>query len=340
MASMDKFSKGEALMLANRNFFKKIEEAPLDLIEDFDPAERGIVKGELDVLKASIRDKGLMHPVILRGFKDKSCKIIAGYKRVLCFKDLQKDSIKASILTDECRDGAEILLTAISENATHRRINPLEAYCYIKTLSDEHGFDDVKIIEELFPVMNWEESAKLLMMARSITNLDGELKRLVAAKSLSLKDVFKLSLLGERDRKDLGKFALQGDFNINKFREILDVTMEVMQREGLSVAQILPLDIFKESVNKEDRYLVSERLRKLLKQLRNPKISKLEDGIRNMIGKLDLPEGIEILPPKDFDDGKFRVAMEFDTVGDLKNKISRFDLELEKGSLEELVEAF
>lgn len=103
----------------------------------YQPRE-GIDKEELEELKKSIEQKGVLQPIIVRPIKGQSLfEIVAGNRRYEASKLLGKKEVPV-IIKD--LDDKETLLYAIVENLQRKDLNPIEEALSFKRLIDEFNF--------------------------------------------------------------------------------------------------------------------------------------------------------------------------------------------------------
>lgn len=90
----------------------------------------------LKELKASIKDKGVLQPILVRK-KGSGYEVVAGERRLKAVRDLKVSEIPAIIkdVTDQ-----EALVLALVENIQREELNPVEEAQGFKRLIDEFGY--------------------------------------------------------------------------------------------------------------------------------------------------------------------------------------------------------
>ena len=79
--------------------------------------------GNLDELKESIVEKGLLHPIIVRFVGRSSYEVVTGSRRLCAFRDLGRSTIPAIIVNLTDQETFELILT---ENIQRATLSPLE----------------------------------------------------------------------------------------------------------------------------------------------------------------------------------------------------------------------
>lgn len=91
-------------------------------------------QASLDELKASIRDQGILQPILVRANQDGGYEVVAGERRLRAVQELQMTQIPAIVkdLTDQ-----EALVIALVENIQREQLNPIEeAEAFQKLISE------------------------------------------------------------------------------------------------------------------------------------------------------------------------------------------------------------
>lgn len=122
---------------------EKVEKLKLtDIIPNPFQPRRKFTRGKMDELISSIREKGVIQPIIVRP-KEGSFEIIAGERRWRAAKELEVNEIPAIIREDI--DDANSLEISLIENIQREELNPIEeANAYQELISKfEYTLDKV-----------------------------------------------------------------------------------------------------------------------------------------------------------------------------------------------------
>ena len=101
--------------------------------------------GDLSELAASIREKGVLEPILVRP-RDGRFQIVAGERRYRAAVDVGLDELPC--IVREC-DDAEVLEIALIENLQRKDLNPFEEADGLRTLADKYGYTHEVMAERL-----------------------------------------------------------------------------------------------------------------------------------------------------------------------------------------------
>ena len=132
----------------------------------------------LDDLTNSIKERGVIQPIIVRKSKDKNSKfeIIAGERRWIAARQAGLHDIPV-VITDV--DDLKSLEFAIVENVQRHDLNPLEEAQGYKRLIDEFSYDQEKVSKFI------GKSRSYITNALRLLNLPSEVLRFVEEKKIS-----------------------------------------------------------------------------------------------------------------------------------------------------------
>ncbi len=117
---------------------------PLDQI-DPNPDQPRREIGDLAELVASVREKGVLEPILVRPL-DGRFQIIAGERRYRAAREAELDEVPCVIR--ECSD-AEVTEIALIENLQRRDLTPFEEADGLKQLADAYGYTHELMAERL-----------------------------------------------------------------------------------------------------------------------------------------------------------------------------------------------
>ena len=103
-------------------------------------------KEALEELASSIRENGLLQPILVREYGEGRYQIIAGERRFRASKLAELDEIPAIILDRDDRKVAEISLI---ENIQRENLNPIEEALAFKALAEEYGLTQEELAERV-----------------------------------------------------------------------------------------------------------------------------------------------------------------------------------------------
>ena len=101
-----------------------------------DPTQPRKDLGELDGLRASIKDQGILQPLIVSPLDDKQYRLIAGERRLTAARQL--GLAKVPVLVREVEEQARLILQIV-ENLHRKDLSPIEEAEGVRRLVDESG---------------------------------------------------------------------------------------------------------------------------------------------------------------------------------------------------------
>ncbi|MBR2930009.1 MAG: ParB/RepB/Spo0J family partition protein [Clostridia bacterium] len=149
-------------------------------------------KEALEELSESIREHGLLQPILVREYGEGRYQIIAGERRFRASKLAGLEEIPAIILDRDDKAAAQI---ALIENIQREDLNPLEEALAYRSLQDEYDMTQ----EELSFKVGKSRSA--VANAMRLLDLPEEVLSMVAARDLSAGHA--RTLLGLKRREDM-----------------------------------------------------------------------------------------------------------------------------------------
>jgi len=115
----------------------KIYEIDLDqLVRDIDQPRKHFDETELESLKQSIADKGLLYPIIFRVDDTGSNIIVSGERRFKAFKALGKTTIPAMLVNDDSKYDE----VALIDNIQRADLHPIDEAEAVNKLMAKYGY--------------------------------------------------------------------------------------------------------------------------------------------------------------------------------------------------------
>ncbi len=121
----------------------KLEILKIDQIKSGDNVRKDLTKESLSGLIASIKDKGIIQPILVRKNNDNDYDLVAGYRRYNAAKHLNLSTIPSVIMEIEDNDRMEY---QVVENLQRQDLNPIDEALSYKNLSENHKIDDLVVI--------------------------------------------------------------------------------------------------------------------------------------------------------------------------------------------------
>ncbi|MFL1466790.1 ParB/RepB/Spo0J family partition protein [Marinobacter sp. DUT-3] len=219
----------------------ELREVPIDLIQRgrFQP-RRDMDPAALQELADSIRQQGVMQPVVIRPIAEGRYELIAGERRWRATQMAELDSIPAIIR--DVPDEAAIAM-ALIENIQRENLNPVEEAFALQRLQDEFGLTQAQVAEavgksrttitNLLRLIGLTEDVRLMLEhgdlemghGRAMLTLQPEQQMQVAkqvvAKSLSVRQTEALVRRVQQETPDRKKPRGEVDPNIRALQDDL-----------------------------------------------------------------------------------------------------------------------
>ena len=185
---------------------------PISLVDPkSDQPRKYFDKEALEELAESIKENGLLQPILVREHLGGRYQIIAGERRFRACKLAEITEIPTIVLDRSDKSVAEI---ALIENIQREDLNPIEEAMAYKSLSEEYGLTQ----EELSARIGKSRSA-IANIVR-LLDLPDEILELVASRELSAGHA--RTLLGVKSRDNmilLAKRTVEQDFSVRQLEE-------------------------------------------------------------------------------------------------------------------------
>jgi len=278
---------------------------------------------KIDDLVASIRQIGLIHPIIIRqtpsGFL-----IISGFRRIAACEYLGWQEIPAQIL-DADVDVAQCINLAVAENALQRPLNLIEISRCICLLSSM--IIDEEILTETASKLGLPSDPGLMRKIKKIGDLDPSIQEGILANSISLAMATELGKLKPNDGKALTKIFAGLKIGLNKQRELMMLLDEIAHRENSTIGKLLNEDVIQRVLDDHniDRAQKRRQIQEHLRQRRFPAISRIKNEFKKQTKKLQLGNQISLTPPKDFEGSNYTLKLTFSSLSELEELQGRLD---------------
>ena len=168
----------------------------------------------LQDLAASIREHGVLQPILVRPRADGHYQIVAGERRWRASKIAGLTEIPAIV---EQIDDEAALEIAIIENLQREDISPLEEAEMFERMTSEHGYSLRKLATKLGKDKGYLENRLRLVDAPA------DVRELVAARSDTLSHAYELMKVEDpRKRRRLAKQVAAGELSLVKLRQRIE----------------------------------------------------------------------------------------------------------------------
>ncbi len=215
----------DAIFLENRESEElsggenQIRELPISMVDPkSDQPRKYFDKEALEELSVSIRENGLLQPILVREIGAGRYQIIAGERRFRASKLAGLSEIPAIVLDKTDREVAEL---ALIENIQREDLNPIEEALGFKTLKDDYGLTQEELAEKI------GRSRSAIANSLRLLDLPVEVSAMVASRELSAGHA--RTLLALKDRDDMLLLAQQVAEGNMSVRELEDAVKKLLK---------------------------------------------------------------------------------------------------------------
>ncbi|MER3418297.1 MAG: hypothetical protein C4343_04140, partial [Chloroflexota bacterium] len=188
---------------------------PLERIEpNPDQPRMEFDEASLDELAASIREHGVLQPILVRPREQGRYQLVAGERRWRASKRAGLDSIPA--LIEEIDDDTALEI-AIIENLQREDLSPLEEAMLYDRMVREHGYSIRRLAQKLGKDKGYLENRLRLADAPP------EIKELVSVRKDTLSHAYELLKVSDpKKRRRLAAQVARGELSLVKLRERIE----------------------------------------------------------------------------------------------------------------------
>jgi len=319
---------------------KTIQKIPLEQIDLLDETFSVNFMPDLQRLRSSIEEIGLIQPVLLKR-KSNGYQIISGFRRISVVKELGKLEIESRVFEEKETDELRLFSLCLHENLTTRGFNAVEKAIALDKLIDRFQIDPPVVIKNFLPSLALEPNEKILNTYLSLARMEDDMKQYVLKEEVSRSNIRRLSALISDDRRAFLSLASPLKLGENRLREILTFLEEISRRNRWRARDIVERPEIQAILSQEELTpsQKTDRIKKVLMNLRYPKIHRLEEEFEKKRRDLNLPSKV-LLHHHPFFEGKgLRVEFQFETMEDYRAILSTLSRLVDKEEFEELIQS-
>jgi ParB-like chromosome segregation protein Spo0J len=278
--------------------------------------------------------------VLLRGEKD-HYQIVCGFRRISIVQELGMVEIESKVFEEKEMGDLGLFTTSLHENLNTRGFNTIEKAIALDKLVHRFQVDPVVLIKDFLPLFSLEPNEKILNTYLSLARMEDGVKMYVLKEEVSRSNIRKLSALTGDDRISLLTLISSLKLGENRLREILTLFEEISQRDRLMVKEIVHRPeiqdiLFQEEITPSQK---TERVKKILMDLRYPRMHEMEERFEKKRGELNFPAGVSLRHQPFFEGKGLRMEFQFETVEEYRAILSFLSLLPDKKEFQELIKS-
>jgi ParB family chromosome partitioning protein len=294
---------------------------------------------DLQRLRSSIEEIGLIQPVLLRKKRD-HYQIICGFRRISVIKEMGKSEIESKVFEEKERDEFQLFSLCLHENLTTRGFNAVEKAIALDKLIHRFQIDPAAVIKTFLPLFSLEPNEKILNTYLSLAQMEDEIKTYVFKEEVSRSNIRRLSTLTPDNRMAVLSLISPLKLGENRLREILTFLDEISRRNQCKEKDIVQRPDIQEILSQRELTpsQKTERIKEVLTDLRYPKLNQMEKAFEKKRKDLNLPSNISLHHPPFFEGKRLKVEFQFETREEYQGILSTLTVLPEKEGFKQMIE--
>jgi hypothetical protein len=216
----------------------------------------------------------------------------------------------------------EALLLNLNDNLIHRQLNNIEKGMVLTSLT--RFLEEEELIKDFMPTLGIPANTQTLRLFLGLQELEESIQISVAMERLSLRVAGLMLGIVRDDRLRINDLFTSLRFSFNQQWKTTQWIMEIANREGLSIKEVLDKgDII--GVLNNDRINNPQKVKLLvmvLRSIRFPSLLEAERLFREGLSNLRLPSGVKIIPPLFFEGIDYKLEIVFTKGERLKKNLT------------------
>lgn len=286
---------------------------------------------DLQSLRSSIEQIGLIQPVLLRK-KLGGYQIVCGFRRISVMKELGKSEIESRVFEEKEMDESQLFSLSLHENLTTRGFNSIEKAIALEKLIHRFQIHPETVIKTFLPLFSLEPNEKILNTYLSLAQMEDEIKTYVLKEEVSRSNIRRLSAFTPDDRMAILSLISPLKLGENRLRETLTFLEEISRRNQCSARDIVGRPEIQAILSQKEltSSQKAERVKKVLKDLRYPKMHQMEEEFEKKKRDLNLPSNVSLHHPPFFEGRGLKIEFQFETMKEYRAILSSLSQLVEK----------
>ncbi len=317
---------------------KGIEKIPLEKIDLADETFSVNFMPDLQRLRSSIAQMGLIQPAILRenGYR---YQIVCGFRRASILREMGHLDIDARVIAGKEKDGFELFSLSLHENLTTRGLNTVEKAIAFDKSVHHFGIDPAVVIKTLLPLFSLEPNEKILNTYLSLARMEEEVKRYVLKEEVSRSNIRMFAAFSPEDRMALLSLFSSLKLGENRLREMLTLVDEISRRDYCTAKEIVGRPEIETLLLQEELTLSqrTEKVKKILMGFRYPRMRQMEEQFEKRSKALSLSPKVFLRHQPYFEGKGLGIEFQFETMEEYRSILSSLSGLVDKKELQEML---
>jgi ParB family chromosome partitioning protein len=318
---------------------RPIEKIPIQQIDLSDDTFSINYLPDLHRLRSSIEQIGMTQPVLLRQ-KLGRYQIICGFRRISVMKALGKSEIESRVFEEKEMEEFHLFSISLQENLATRGFNIVEKAIALEKLIRRFQIPPDTVIHTFLPPLSLETNEKILNTYLSLAQMEDEVKMYVLREEVSRSNIRRLSVLNSEDRMAVLSLLSPLKLGENRLREVLTLLEEISRRNQCKAREIIGKPEIQAILSKKELTpsQKTERVKKVLTNLRYPKMHQLEEVFEKKKKNLNLPSNLSFHHQLFFEGRGLRAEFQFETMEEYRSILSHLSNLADKEELKEMLQ--
>ena len=199
--------------------------------------------------------------------------------------------------------------------------------------------DPSSVIDTFLPLFSLETNEKILNTYLSLARMEEDVKRYVVQEKVSRTNIRRFSSLTSEDRTAVLSLVSSLRLGENSLRETLTLLEEISPREQQTIREIVDRPEI-QAVLSHDEFTPSqrtERVKKVLMNLRYPRMHRLEETFDEKRKAFHLPAGLSVHHQPYFEGKGLRIELRFETLEQYRSLLASLSVLSEKEAFREML---
>jgi hypothetical protein len=261
-------------------------------------------------LVTSIREIGVVAPVVLLGSGEGVYTIVCGFRRLHAMRQLGVAEACARVESGAATR-LQLMLTAFYDNLSHRALTCFEQARVLCRLG-EFGLRDEILVSRYMTVLGLKPSRAALDGIRRLLRLSPDLRALVLADRLTETSAQRLAAFTDDDQASFARLLQPIRLSATLQRKVLDLVEDLAAIGGTGVPGILE-DPGLRRILGDDSIpppQKGDQVHDWLTRRRYPRLSRAHEGFRKTREGLGLPGNVSVAPDPYFETPRIRFSFE------------------------------
>jgi hypothetical protein len=227
------------------------------------------------------------------------------------------------------------------ENLTTRGFNAVEKAIALDKLIRLFQIDPAAVIKIFLPFFSIEPNEKILNTYLSLARMEDEIKTYVMKEEVSRSNIRRLSTLTSDNRMAILSLISPLKLGENRLREVLILLEEISRRNQCKEKDVVQRHeiqeiLFQKELTPSQK---TERMKKVLTDLRYPKLNQLEKAFEKNRKDLNLPSNISLHHPPFFEGKRLKIEFQFETTEEYRKILESLWSLADKKEFEEIIKS-